>query len=397
MSKSQGAPPKISPEQRLILLQDDLGPTVIGVTVSFTTVALIIVVLRVWTRTRMVKIFGLEDYMMVAAMIFSVGHCVAQVYQVHFGSGKHLAVLVFSQSVGLRKSLYASIIMYFASLTCTKLSILLLYLRIFPIRYMRIGIFILVTICAGYGIEGILTAIFTCVPIKAFWLVWLKINAKCVDENMLYYANAGLGIATDLLVAALPVHAIWTLHVPQKQKIALTCLMCLGIVVGVIGAIRLSALIYLANHRDDPSYHSGRTAIWTAIEINLAIICGSVPALKKLFVRFLPIFRSDHSRTPDSSLPSFVKPVTSHSDRWRFVEIPLSRKSKSQPSTMNDLEAGDMGLQDIGNLTALPKADSMEGKTGGGDVKKEFDQRSRSLAASAQSSHDDLVRQPRYR
>ena len=72
MSKSQGAPPKISPEQRLILLQDDLGPTVIGVTVSFTTVALIIVVLRVWTRTRMVKIFGLEDYMMVAAMVCSL-------------------------------------------------------------------------------------------------------------------------------------------------------------------------------------------------------------------------------------------------------------------------------------------------------------------------------------
>lgn len=69
MSKSQGAPPKISPEQRLILLQDDLGPTVIGVTTAFTSTALIIAVLRVWTRTRLVKIFGLEDWMMVAAIV----------------------------------------------------------------------------------------------------------------------------------------------------------------------------------------------------------------------------------------------------------------------------------------------------------------------------------------
>jgi hypothetical protein len=39
---------------------------------------------------------------------------------------------------------------------------------------------------------------------------------------------ASINIATDLLVAALPVRAIWRLQLIRKQKIALIALMTLG-------------------------------------------------------------------------------------------------------------------------------------------------------------------------
>ena len=44
----------------------------------------------------------------------------------------------------------------------------------------------------------------------------------------MYHANAGLNIATDLLVAALPVRAIMMLKIAMRQKVALIVILTLG-------------------------------------------------------------------------------------------------------------------------------------------------------------------------
>jgi hypothetical protein len=44
----------------------------------------------------------------------------------------------------------------------------------------------------------------------------------------MYHANAGLNIATDLLVAALPIRRLWKLQLPMRQKIALVSIMTIG-------------------------------------------------------------------------------------------------------------------------------------------------------------------------
>ena len=44
----------------------------------------------------------------------------------------------------------------------------------------------------------------------------------------LYYANASLNVATDLLVAILPIKSIWELQMQRTQKIALLVILSLG-------------------------------------------------------------------------------------------------------------------------------------------------------------------------
>jgi hypothetical protein len=46
---------------------------------------------------------------------------------------------------------------------------------------------------------------------------------------------------------------------------------------------------------DDTTYYSAATAYWSAIEINLAIVCASLPALKPLIVKIIPGFSSRHT------------------------------------------------------------------------------------------------------
>ena len=74
--------------------------------------------------------------------------------------------------------------MYNLALTFIKLSILYQYYRLFVSRYMRYGIYIVSTIVIAYGIETLLTTIFTCIPVRGYWDMTLEPQgkAKCLDR-----------------------------------------------------------------------------------------------------------------------------------------------------------------------------------------------------------------------
>jgi hypothetical protein len=51
----------------------------------------------------------------------------------------------------------------------------------------------------------------------------------------------------------------------------------------------------LSKHPEDKFYYSAATAYWSSIELNLGIVCASLPALKPLIVKIIPGFSSRHS------------------------------------------------------------------------------------------------------
>ena len=104
-----------------------------------------------------------------------------------------------------------------------------------------------------------------------------------------------MNIVTDLLVAIIPVRGIWSLHIPKRQKVALLGILTIGWFVCIVSILRLYALNVFARHQDDTTYHSAPTAYWSAIEANLAIVCASLPALKPLVVRIVPVFGTRNS------------------------------------------------------------------------------------------------------
>jgi hypothetical protein len=97
------------------------------------------------------------------------------------------------------------------------------------------------------------------------------------------------------MVAILPVKALWGLQIPKRQKIALVGILTIGWFVCIVSILRLNALIVLSKHADDRTYYSAATAYWSAIEMNLGIVCASLPALKPLVVKIIPGFSTRHS------------------------------------------------------------------------------------------------------
>jgi hypothetical protein len=108
----------------------------------------------------------------------------------------------------------------------TKMSILMLYLRIFPQRWFRITCYALLIILTSYMVAAFFASIFQCTPVTRAWD--RSIPGSCIDITTNWYANAGFSIATDFIILALPMYPIYKSKTPLKRKIALMIVLALG-------------------------------------------------------------------------------------------------------------------------------------------------------------------------
>ena len=108
----------------------------------------------------------------------------------------------------------------------TKLSVLLLYLDIFVLPKMRTITGIVMAIVAAYGIYTIVSQIFFCVPIRAFWDK--SVRGKCLPGSYKLFADAGLNITLDILIFCLPFPFLNLVSLPRKQKLWLHLVFALG-------------------------------------------------------------------------------------------------------------------------------------------------------------------------
>jgi hypothetical protein len=188
--------------------------------------------------------------------------------------------------------LFWSIIFYNISLTLTKVSILLQYRRIFTVQKLRIPLHITIVVCMLWGVAMVVISVYSCVPSPDNQTSPTGTTQHCIDYKTIWYVNAAINISTDLAVAFLPVRVIWKLQIAIRPKIALIAILSIGWFVCVVSILRLHTLIVLVAHESDSTYYSAPAAYWSSIEMNLAIVCASLPALKPLVVKIIPGFSS---------------------------------------------------------------------------------------------------------
>jgi hypothetical protein len=118
---------------------------------------------------------------------------------------------------------------YVLTLVLTKVSLLLFYLRIFFVssRFqtwakLALGFVILP------GILILLLQLFQCLPVQFNWDKSID-NAKCLNINALTYAHAGINIAQDFVILALPIPELLPLKLNLQQKIGLIVMFQVGI------------------------------------------------------------------------------------------------------------------------------------------------------------------------
>ncbi|KAH8603128.1 hypothetical protein B0O99DRAFT_22140 [Bisporella sp. PMI_857] len=257
----------------------NLQPWSIATVTSVTALALVVVCLRLLSRYERRQTLWWDDYMIcwsMGWMFITYGFIIAMV---HNGMGLHAADVPMVDIVMVAKLLVVAEILYVFNLVWTKLSLLMMYYRIFRFPYFKkwayaIGAFIIAwVICITF------LFIFICVPVQKLW--YPQLPGRCINQVGTWIANAASTIITDILILLLPIPQIWKLKLRKPEKVALTVTFALGAFVIFASAYRFSVLFSYSNA--DPTYTLAPTVGWTAIEMAAGIISACLPTLRPAF------------------------------------------------------------------------------------------------------------------
>ena len=123
---------------------------------------------------------------------------------------------------------FAARILYSLAIASIKLSICLLYLRLFPALWIRRCIKAVMATC-GTG----------CTVLLILWVVQCKpaslaTNQKesrtCLKRGGLFEAHSIFSLCINLLIIMLPMPTIWSLHMPLRRRLLVMGIFAIGLV-----------------------------------------------------------------------------------------------------------------------------------------------------------------------
>ncbi|KAH6662056.1 hypothetical protein B0J14DRAFT_611323 [Halenospora varia] len=255
--------------------------------------------LRFLSRWKKRAYIGIDDYFILLAYAVLLALLSAGLLMIHYGLGVHAATLDFDQLITVGKGLLAFECIYVTTVALTKVSLLLMYCRIFPIDSMRIGCWILGTLSVCWCISIIMVSIFQCRPIAKAWNP--TIPGHCINLKGSFIGNAVPNILTDVAILALPMPHVWGLQTTLIQKCQLSAVFLLGSFVVCTSIYRFTTLFEFVP--SDLTWSLAKACTWVIVESSAGIISACLPTLAPLLrsINFMPWRKSKSSSTPRSA------------------------------------------------------------------------------------------------
>ncbi|KAH9876341.1 hypothetical protein J1614_004220 [Plenodomus biglobosus] len=304
------------------------GPVVLGVSAATLALSSLFVGFRLISRFAIVRKPTWDDYTMMVAWMLAFGASFSICYGTTKGLGRRQENIPLEWLAPMKQSAYVFSVLYNPALMATKTSILLFYLTLSKTHkvFRWATITTLVVVNVG-GLALTILNLLQCRPLGAAWASPVPDSAHCTNVVTLYLSSAPLNIISDLAILFLPMPILTSMRLPRKQKIILVVTFGFGIFVAVVDVIRIA---YLQDAQRDTlqaaetdqsnagneqrntgdfTWYASLSFMWSAVEINLGIMCGCVPALKPLVRRFLPSWVLDHTVRDATTTHTSDEPV----------------------------------------------------------------------------------------
>ncbi|KEQ70870.1 hypothetical protein M436DRAFT_52556 [Aureobasidium namibiae CBS 147.97] len=269
-----------------------------------------VVAMRFYTRVRLLKSLWWDDWCTLFALACWLGETGLFQYACKFGAGKHIYdITVADLYPNLLRGWVVCAIMYSITMLFSKMSILLLYRRVFPINNFAKRWWAVVAFTVAYSLGAIFASLFQCRPMESAWSIDIT-PEYCISTEKFYTANAALNVVSDILILLLPVPIVWGLNTDVRKKVILTGLFSMGSISCLVSILRMRSIIVLyKSGYSDLTWGLVEVVLWSQAELTAAMICTCTPCLRPLFEKIIPALRSATSRkgTHGSSTGGYIR------------------------------------------------------------------------------------------
>ncbi|KAH8199612.1 hypothetical protein TruAng_006205 [Truncatella angustata] len=265
-----------------------------------------IVLARCAARLQFTKKLWLDDWTALLGMILLAGLAAMEYISSKMGFGNHYWNISASDGPILLQLFYVAQILYIAIQLLAKVSISLLFIRLFPARWIRLTLQIFIAFMLGHGLIFIMVIAFQCWPVHSIWDK--TITGRCVDVTVVGYVGAGLSIGEDLFLMLLPIAELRKLQVTQRQRVLLSAMFAIGSFAAVTSMIRLKYMVMFANTFDS-TWDNVDVIIWSLIELLTAVFLGSLPPLRPWIVKLVPRVHMSWNKTSTNKSGSRFPPA----------------------------------------------------------------------------------------
>ncbi|KKY14574.1 putative integral membrane [Phaeomoniella chlamydospora] len=274
---------------------------------SFLTLSIVTVCMRVYVRAFMAKSFGFDDVMIVFCLINYMIYAIFVFTGIHFGTGQHTAALsAFNYSHAMkvsirskgpmftllttRKMWYFCEIFYGSASLLVRISIAALILRLTAIPWHKYLLYGVMTVSTAMGVTLIFELLFQCQPIGFFWSATRNpLHGHCIDNAVtviFVYVHGAISCACDWILGILPWLLVKDLNMNRRTKWVVGLLLCFANFGSIAMLVRFYTVRQIAT-QSDFLYATVDLAIWSNLEIGVAIPAVSLITLRPLFRSFL--------------------------------------------------------------------------------------------------------------
>ncbi|TKW54162.1 hypothetical protein CTA1_6678 [Colletotrichum tanaceti] len=285
------------------------------VSIVLPSVTATVVALRCFARLNIARSLWWDDWLTLVAMVSHIsGRCRSQCSEnglnlilcacdlknMELGFGLHYWNINPANARTILQIVYAMQIVYILELDVadsplltqhrlvSKFAICFFYMRVFDTpKFRRVARFFFASLALEIILFLFLTT-FQCVPIQAIWDK--EIQGRCLNISYIGYGGAILSILNDIILIVLPIPDLMKLQMNRTKKVEVAFMFGLGSFACVASMIRLKSLVNFANTYD-ATWEYYDVMLWSSIEVNLSIICGSLPALRPLLKKGLGSLR----------------------------------------------------------------------------------------------------------
>ncbi|KAK3294502.1 uncharacterized protein B0H64DRAFT_188895 [Chaetomium fimeti] len=262
------------------------GPWAIAVMWIVTAVTFIFVILRAYTRIRVVQSYGVDDHVYNFAFFLLVCYTTMTTVSAHYGFGQRVAEIGDLDDLA-NTILFEAIGQVFAviGMAVAKWSLGLFLLRLVTQAWHKIAIWVTMGSLMAASISVCFVFWLQCTPPAYLYDRRIPGGYCHINTTPVSFTLCILCVIADFFFALFPWLFLWKLQMNQREKMVIAISLSLGLFAGACGIKRTIEVPNLSSA--DYPYDTVGLIVWSAAEIAVTMVCIGIPICRPLYKQWL--------------------------------------------------------------------------------------------------------------